>query len=443
MKNLQKTKMVSLLIVFLFGIFGLMAQDVTTVKAMSNDISDNLNLKAVASIFGDANDLKDFERRLNDPDLQISNLDLNLDGYVDYLRVVEVSEGHTHLIAIQAVLGDDLFQDVATIEIERDRKGKTYVQIVGDVYMYGPDYIIEPVYVRIPVFFSFFWRPYYRPYCSPYYWGYYPGYFSYWRPYHTHIYRSHVHVHVNVHHVYHHVSYRRSHVAMQLHNTHRRNDFGKKYPSKSYVMRSRSTQNNSTLSSRGSVKKTVVAAEGSRAVKHSDRSNKTRMQTQRSSNLSKKEKISRSTPKTKVTQNRKAPYKANRSAKPAGKKGESYTDRLTHKELKSTANKTRSRDSEFASKSRKPVYTKKSSERTNVASKYRRYQPAKPKANSIKQGSYSSKSNTSKSYQSKSRSAASNQRSYASTSRTKQQQTANKSHSNPGNKSNRSKTRGN
>jgi len=152
MKNLQKTKVASLIIVFFFGIFGLMAQDVTIVKAMSNDISNNLDLEAVASIFGDANDLEDFEKLLNDPDLQISNLDLNLDGYVDYLRVVEVSEGNTHLIAIQAVLGDDLFQDVATIEVERDHNGKTYVQVVGDVYMYGPDYIIEPVYTYSRIF---------------------------------------------------------------------------------------------------------------------------------------------------------------------------------------------------------------------------------------------------------------------------------------------------
>lgn len=58
-----------------------------TVVAQNYDISDNLDLQAVASIFGESNDLEDFERRLNDPSLQISNLDLNRDNYVDYLRV--------------------------------------------------------------------------------------------------------------------------------------------------------------------------------------------------------------------------------------------------------------------------------------------------------------------------------------------------------------------
>ena len=421
MKNLQKTKVASLIIVFFFGIFGLLAQDVTTVKAMSNDISNNLDLEAVASIFGDANDLEDFERRLNDPDLQISNLDLNLDGYVDYLRVVEVSESNTHLIAIQAVLGDDLFQDVATIEVERDRNGKTYVQLVGDVYMYGPNYIIEPVYVRIPVFFSFFWRPYYRPYCSPYYWGYYPGFFNYWHPYHTHIYRSHVYAHVNVQHVYHHVSYRRSHVASQLHNTHRRNDFGKKYPSKSYVMRNRSTQNNSTLSSQGSTKNAMIAVERSSAVKHTSRTENSNSHAQRRTSLSKKDEISRSNLKTRVSQNRKATSDVHRSSKTVNNKGKNYTERINQKEVKSGANKTKTSSKDFTSNSNKPVYTRKSSERKNVASESRSYPSVKPKVNNTKQRSYGSKSDNSKSYQSKSRSAKSNQRSYASTSRSKQQ----------------------
>ena len=85
----MKTKLItSALFAFLFAI-QIQAQDRTTVTANSNDISDNLDLKAVASIFGDSEDLADFERRLNDPKIQISNLDLNGDNQVDYLRVIE------------------------------------------------------------------------------------------------------------------------------------------------------------------------------------------------------------------------------------------------------------------------------------------------------------------------------------------------------------------
>jgi hypothetical protein len=41
---------------------------------MNNEISDNLDLRA--DIFGDSRNLREFERQLNDPELQISNLDL-------------------------------------------------------------------------------------------------------------------------------------------------------------------------------------------------------------------------------------------------------------------------------------------------------------------------------------------------------------------------------
>lgn len=128
-------------------------------------------MKAVASIFGESRDLEDFEKRLNDPNIQISNLDLNGDNKVDYLRVIEAVENNTHLIILQSVLGINQFQDVATIEVERDRYNNVQVQVVGDVYMYGNNYIYEPVYVTRPLIFDVFWVSSYRPYYSPWYWG--------------------------------------------------------------------------------------------------------------------------------------------------------------------------------------------------------------------------------------------------------------------------------
>ena len=88
-----------------------------------------------------------------------------------------------HLVTIQAVIGKDQFQDVAVISVEKDDKGETTVQVVGDVYMYGPDYIIQPVYVHPPVIWVWFWGPYYSPWRSPFYWGYYPPYYRPWAPY--------------------------------------------------------------------------------------------------------------------------------------------------------------------------------------------------------------------------------------------------------------------
>ncbi|MAU27241.1 MAG: hypothetical protein CMH48_03870 [Muricauda sp.] len=234
MNNIKRT--FTSLFLFVAAIAVTHAQDVTTVEASSEDISENLNLEAVASVFGDAKDLEDFEKRLNDPEIQISNLDLNEDGYVDYLRVMETSENDTHLIAIQAVLGEDIYQDVATIEVEKDGDN-TRVQVVGDVYLYGPNYIVEPVYVHRPLIFAWFWGPYYRPYRSVFYWGFYPKHFHFWKPFHVHHYHKNVHVHINVKHTYRHVNVRHSKNALQLHSKVRRNDFAIKHPHKAHSVR--------------------------------------------------------------------------------------------------------------------------------------------------------------------------------------------------------------
>jgi hypothetical protein len=84
----MKTKIIiSACFAFLFA-SPLLAQDRTTVNATNSEISDNLDLRAIASVFGDAKNLEDFERQLNDPKIQISNLDLNDDNQVDYLRII-------------------------------------------------------------------------------------------------------------------------------------------------------------------------------------------------------------------------------------------------------------------------------------------------------------------------------------------------------------------
>ena len=196
----MKIKKELLAIALLIGFSSLNAQDVTTVEATDSNVSENLDLEAVASVFGEAKDLEDFEKKLNDPDTQISNLDLNKDDEVDYLRVIESSKGNSRKVTIQAVIGKDKYQDVATINVEEGED--TQVEVVGDVSMYGSSYVIYPVYVHPPVIVIWFWGPSYNPWRSPYYWGYYPPYYRPWRPYPTSRYRKNVHVHVNVNNSY-------------------------------------------------------------------------------------------------------------------------------------------------------------------------------------------------------------------------------------------------
>ena len=240
------------------------AQDKTTVNAMSSEISDNLDLRAIASIFGDSENLEDFEKRLNDPKMQLSNLDLNNDDQVDYLRVIESVEGRTHLIVVQSVLGKDLFQDVATIEVEKDDNNRVQVQVVGDVYMYGDNYIYEPVYVRTPVIYDYFWVPSYRPYCSSWYWGYYPSYYSFWNPYPIFRYRHNVGLWINFGHQYNYVNYRRCHVAYNNYYYRRGNGYERQYPNRSFSHRNSGYTNRYELEKTRSTTRKDVAYNNTR-----------------------------------------------------------------------------------------------------------------------------------------------------------------------------------
>jgi len=245
---------------FLIGAFAflsantILAQDVTTVNAKSSDISDNLDLRAVASIFGESANLEDFERRLNDPKEQISNLDLNNDGNVDYLRVIESVEGNTHVIIIQSVLEKDVYQDVATVEVEKDSNNQVQVQVVGDVYMYGPNYIYEPVYVSQPVIYNSFWVGSYNPYYSPYYYNYYPSYYYTWNPYPVYRYRRNVNVYINVNNHYNYVTTRRSQRAVAIYSGRRANGYEVRNPNRSFAQRNNNITNRHELDvKRGSV----------------------------------------------------------------------------------------------------------------------------------------------------------------------------------------------
>jgi len=171
------------------------AKDNVTVEATSEDISDGLDLKAVANLFGEVKDLNEFEEKLNSEKLHLCNLDLNGDGQVDYLRVVEVEEGgDRHLVLIQAVLAKDIYQDIASIYVEHKSDNSVAVQVIGDTYIYGKNYVIEPVYIYRPVIYDWFWGPGWVCYTSPWYWGYWPGWYAPYPCWGYHTYVTHIHV---------------------------------------------------------------------------------------------------------------------------------------------------------------------------------------------------------------------------------------------------------
>ena len=227
------------------------ADETVTVTATSSDISENLDLKTVATLFGQAKDLEQFEQMLNNPDSAFSNLDLNGDGEVDYLRVIETADNNRHLVVVQAVLAKDIYQDVASIFVEKDNTTQSVtIQVIGDEYIYGTNYIIEPVYIHRPLIYDWFWGTSWVCWHSPYYWGYYP---HWWRPYYCvdpfvywdHCYWHHYHYPIcsyrTGHH--HHPHYRPMHQHVG------RNDFAIRHPERSFATRnaSRNITNARTL----------------------------------------------------------------------------------------------------------------------------------------------------------------------------------------------------
>jgi hypothetical protein len=187
---------------------------------------DNLNLYAVLDVFQKSKTLEEFERVINSKDININNLDLNNDNFVDYIQVVSYKDGDSYSIVLRVAINRIEYQDVAVIEVNKNRFGKVIVQIIGDEELYGKDYVLEPSagdtltpnpgylgYERVitgnywngvlyindwPIIIHLF-SPSFVIYISPWHWGYYPVYWRPWTPifyynywgYHRHYYRNH------------------------------------------------------------------------------------------------------------------------------------------------------------------------------------------------------------------------------------------------------------
>ncbi len=200
---------------------------------------DNFDLYAALDLFKRSENPEAFEKALNSGDTKLNNLDLDADGKVDYVKVVDKNEGDAHSLVLQVAVSKTETQDVAVIEIEKKDKDEAHLQIVGDEDLYGKNYIVEPkeqdatindhknadaaraaaadnnnddvyanpgntadsrpeVVVNVWAWPSvqYIYGPAYAGWVSPWYWGYYPGWWQpwpviYWGYYHRHVYRYH------------------------------------------------------------------------------------------------------------------------------------------------------------------------------------------------------------------------------------------------------------
>ena len=173
---------------------------------------DNLNLYGVLYLFKESKTVEEFEKKLNTPENKVNNLDLNHDGEIDYIRVIDYGKNGLHSMVLQDPITDKESQDLAVVEVEQQGNNTAHIQIVGDEDLYGKNYIIEPqdeekeevvsqpvdntnynpsppVVVNVWAWPSvqYMYAPSYSYWSSPWYWGYYPRWWSPWRPvrYHT------------------------------------------------------------------------------------------------------------------------------------------------------------------------------------------------------------------------------------------------------------------
>jgi hypothetical protein len=212
---------------YIFTIFLIVAATATGLRAHGQTPDylglpgDNLNLFAVMKLFQESQTLEVFERELNNEDTHINNLDLDQDGRIDYIRVVDHPDGNYHTIVLQDALSPRDIQDVAVFTVNRDRHGRVSIQLTGDEALYGRDYIVEPNYADLDYnetpnpgytyynsvngetvivqrtstveiatwpLIRFIFMPTYVVWQSPYYYDYYPSYWHPWRPYYWHYY---------------------------------------------------------------------------------------------------------------------------------------------------------------------------------------------------------------------------------------------------------------
>ena len=192
MKKQVKYGMLSL-VLFLFGL--------STTIAQVNEWEvpgDHFSLEGALELFKKASSPEEFERLLNSADSKVNNLDLNEDGYVDYIKVIDRNEGNVHAFILQAIVSEREYQDVAVIELEKLADGKAVLQITGDADIYGMETIIEPteevrvnagttVQRRVVNVWTwpsvrYVYSPYYAGWVSPWRYSLRPVWWSAWGP---------------------------------------------------------------------------------------------------------------------------------------------------------------------------------------------------------------------------------------------------------------------
>ena len=270
---------------------------------------DNLDLFGVLDLFQKSPSIEDFEKSLNLEESGINNLDLDLDGNVDFIKVVTEQDGEDFSFILQVDVSETEIQDVAVILLSKDKNEEVTMQMIGDKDLYGKDYVIEPapaapavtanpaykgpdpvtstpatttvVVVESAPVVQYVYSPVYVPYYPPYTYTYPPPYFAAFAVVAVGVYHhNHYHHHGGYHGGYHgntvvvhnHNSY--NNYNRNSSNTVNRNNANGNYSNRSQESRSSTSPSDrqSRASSEGSRSSASTADRQSRASSEGSRS---------------------------------------------------------------------------------------------------------------------------------------------------------------------------
>jgi hypothetical protein len=155
---------------------------------------DNFDLSRVGPLLERSRSTREFETYLNQRD-SINNLDLNGDGYVDYLSVDEYPECNEYEcgLSIYDRFGPDQVQEIGTVVFYRDEPHYSGARILiqGNDNIYGDNFYYETNWLeRTLNIVGALFSPRREIYRSPYYYDYYPPDYVVYEIVDTPIYRT-------------------------------------------------------------------------------------------------------------------------------------------------------------------------------------------------------------------------------------------------------------
>ena len=156
-------------------------------------VKDNFDLARAGELLRKSKSPAEFERYLNEDD-GINNLDLNGDGYADYISVEEFEDrgdGQRGL-SLFSRFGPDLIQNIASVFLYRDEPRYQGARVLfrGDDVLYGDNYYYETNWLDQSLGIASLLFGEHDRYRSPYYYDNYPSYYDPYEVVETPYYRT-------------------------------------------------------------------------------------------------------------------------------------------------------------------------------------------------------------------------------------------------------------